>query len=252
VTDLRIAQRENKILQSQLLHAQRLDSLGTLAGGIAHDLNNTLVPVLALSDDMLHAMAQDDPFRRSADLILQSARRARDLVAQILTFARREAVEYDVFDIRDVLREFSPLMRATMPSSITIVENLDATGGVRGNRGQLLQVILNLFSNAAHAIGENPGCIYLSTAEVMSSRQEVETGKRFIQISVADTGCGMSEAVQRRLFEPFFTTRAVGRGLGLGLSVAHGIVASHQGYIDVKSVPGQGTRIDVLLPIADG
>jgi len=251
VTELRIAQRQNEILQTQLYHAQRLDSLGTLAGGIAHDLNNTLVPVLALSDAILQSVEMHDANRPLIELIRQGGQRASDLVAQILTFARREVLEYESFDVRTFLRKFAPLIRAIVPSSIKIVENLPATAQVHGNQGQLHQVILNLFSNAAHAIGDRPGYIYLSTADVSSVSPNGDTEKRFIQISVSDTGCGMSESEQARIFEPFFTTKNVGRGLGLGLSVAHGIVASHGGHIYVKSALNEGTRMDVVLPVAN-
>jgi signal transduction histidine kinase len=121
---------------------------------------------------------------------------------------------------------------------------------VRGSQSQLHQVILNLVSNAAHAIGDNPGRIYLSTADIRGIMLGNDTKKQFIQISVSDTGCGMSETVQAQMFEPFFTTKAVGRGLGLGLSVAHGIVASHGGRIHVQSARGEGTRVDVFIPVA--
>jgi PAS domain S-box-containing protein len=251
VTDLRIAQRENQALQLQLYHAQRLDSLGTLAGGIAHDLNNTLVPVLALSDAILHSIEADNPNRPLIELISQGGQRASDLVAQILTFARREVIEYEVFDVRTFLQQFAPLIRASIPSNIKIVENLPATAQVRGSQGQLHQVILNLFSNSAHAIGDSPGLVYLSTAEIGGVEPSADSERHFIQITVSDTGCGMTEAVQARMFEPFFTTKTVGRGLGLGLSVAHGIVASHGGHIYVKSAPDEGTRVDILIPAID-
>lgn len=250
VTDLRIAQRENKVLQTQLYHAQRLDSLGMLAGGIAHDLNNTLVPILALPDAIMQSIGANDPNRPLIELIKQGAQRASDLVAQILTFARREIIEYETFDVRTFLQQFTPLIRATIPSGIKIIENFPATGLVRGSQSQLHQVILNLVSNAAYAIGDSPGHIYLSTADLGGLELGGDTEKRFIQISVSDTGCGMSETVQAQMFEPFFTTKDVGRGLGLGLSVAHGIVTSHGGYIHVKSAVGEGTRVDVFIPMA--
>lgn len=249
VTELRMAEARNRVLQSQLYHAQRLDSLGTLAGGIAHDLNNTLVPVLALSDTVLSGMAETDPNRPLMSLIRQGGQRASDLVQQILAFARREVSEPELFDVRSFLEELSPLIRASIPPRVKIVENLGATAKILGSRAQLHQVILNLFSNAAQAIGDAPGRIYLSTAEVTGEEGENET--HFIQISVADTGPGMPENVKARIFEPFYTTKDVGGGLGLGLSVVHGIVASHGGHIHVESAPGQGTRMDVLIPVAN-
>jgi PAS domain S-box-containing protein len=250
VTELRMAQRENQALQSQLYHAQRLDALGTLAGGIAHDLNNTLVPVVALSDALLRSLGADDPHRPLMELIQEGGQRSAELVAQILAFARREVTEYELINLSEFLQQMLRLIRASVPKSIRIVEDLAATAKVSGNKGQLHQVLLNLFSNAAQAIGDDPGHIYLSTLEIDDPRLAGESGKHFIQISVADTGCGMSEEVQAHIFEPFFTTKRVGTGSGLGLSVAHGIVASHGGEIRVKSGPGEGSRFDVLLPVA--
>jgi signal transduction histidine kinase len=250
VTELRMAQRENQALQSQLYHAQRLDALGTLAGGIAHDLNNTLVPVVALSDAMLRSLGAEDPNRPLMELIQEGGQRAAELVAQILAFARREVTEYEIINLREFLPQLLRLIRASVPKSIKIVEDLTATPSVSGNKGQLHQVLLNLFSNAAQAIGDDPGHIYLSTVEIGGPQPDGGSGKHFIQISVADTGSGMSEEVQAHIFEPFFTTKRVGTGSGLGLSVAHGIVASHGGEIRVKSSPGEGSRFDVLLPVA--
>jgi signal transduction histidine kinase len=251
VTDLRAAQAETKALQNQLYHAQRLDSLGTLASGIAHDLNNTLVPVVALSEAVLHALAADDPNRPLMELIRDGGKRAADLVAQVLAFARREVGERELIDIGDFVRQSLRLVRASVPQAIKIVERLDVTARVKGNPGQLHQVLLNLVANASHAIGEGPGQIELSMHDARGAEFGGETGRRYIRMSVADTGCGMTADVQARIFEPFFTTKRVGTGSGLGLSVVHGIVASHEGQISVKSTPGNGARFDVFLPIVE-
>jgi PAS domain S-box-containing protein len=248
VTDLRVAQRANKDLQKQLYHAQRLDALGTLAGGVAHDLNNTLVPVVALTDLVLQSLDADDPNRPLIELVKQGGQRASELVEQVIAFAKREAPEHELIEVRPFLQQLLRLIHASVPGNIKIIENIPDAIRISGNRGQLHQVFLNLISNAIHAIGDKSGFVYLSTVIAQSS-EPGETGqKRFVQISVADTGCGIPLEVQSRVFEPFFTTKRVGEGTGLGLSVAHGIVLSHNGSIRVQSAPGEGARFDVLLP----
>lgn len=249
VTDLRMAQQAKQTLEFQLYHSQKLESLGVLSGGIAHDLNNTLVPIVALSHALLEALTPDDPNRPLLDLIREGGERARDLVAQVLAFTRRDTVEYTLISVRLSLEHSLKLLRASIPSSIEIVVDLAETAHVRGNRGQLHQIILNLFSNAAQAIGDHPGKIFLST-RLVKEEKEGQLQRDYICINVADTGCGMSEEVKARIFEPFFTTKRVGVGTGLGMAVVHGIVASHGGQIKVASTPEQGTSIDVLLPVA--
>lgn len=248
VTELRDALQAKLALEGQLYHAQKLDSLGVLAGGIAHDLNNTLVPVVALSQTILDDLQPDDLKRPLLDLIREGGERARDLVAQVLAFTRRDTVESTLINIRPFLEHSIKLLRAAIPRNIAIATDLTQTAHVRGNRGQLHQIILNLLSNAAQAIGDRSGKIFLSVGIVKSEmgRQPEE----FLCIKVTDTGCGMSEEIKARIFEPFFTTKRVGAGTGLGLSVVHGIVTSHGGRIKVASIPGQGSSFEVLLPVA--
>lgn len=252
VTDLRLAEREKSVLQNQLYHAQRLDALGTLAGGIAHDLNNTLVPILALSEAVAAALPRDDSRRAPVELIYQAGMRARDLVAQVLAFARREITEHRAIDLKDLLQSTMRLVRASIPTSIEIAERIDAVRPILGDPGQLHQVIVNLTANAAQAIGMAPGIIELSVTEAStkSASDQNLDAEMHILISIRDSGCGMTEAVQARIFEPFFTTKEVGSGLGLGLSVVHGIVTAHGGQIHVASSPGNGSQFNVYLPIA--
>jgi PAS domain S-box-containing protein len=250
VTELRLAQRENKALQSQLYHAQRLDSVGTIASGIAHDLNNTLASLVATSGVLLQSMDDRDPNRLRAELIKEAGLNASELVAQVLAFARREALAQEPIDIVPFLQHSLKLVRASIPNRIAINEELAVTARVNGNQGQLRQVVINLFFNASQAIGDRPGRIDLSTSEVNGAAIGGEARANYIRISVADSGCGMTEEVLARIFEPFFTTKRAGSGTGLGLSVVQGIVASHGGQIRVQSSEGQGARFDVYLPIA--
>jgi PAS domain S-box-containing protein len=252
VTELRLAQRENKALQSQLYQAQRLDSMGAIASGIAHDLNNTLASLVATSGVLLQAMDERDPNRLRAELIKEAGLNASELVTQVLAFARQEALVHEPIDLASFLEHSLKLVRASIAKRIQIREDLGRTAKVNGNPGQLRQVLFNLFFNAAQAIGEKTGRIDLSTADVRGRDFGGEDGRAYVRISVADTGRGMTDDIKARIFEPFFTTRGAGSGTGLGLSVVQGVVASHGGLIRVDSKEGKGTRFDVFLPALTG
>jgi PAS domain S-box-containing protein len=241
VTQIKRAEEERRNTESRMHHSQRLEALGTLAGGVAHDLNNALVPVLALTKLVAGRLPEDSRERRNLDTVVQAAVRARDLVKQILSFSRKEEQRREGVDLAAVTAEALGLLRASIPSSIRIEEAITPTPDILGDAGQLHQVIVNLVTNAAQAIGDTHGTI--------SVRLGLEADGQHLRLSVTDTGCGMDEATQGRIFEPFFTTKQVGQGTGLGLSVVHGIVTSHGGRIDLTSARGQGTRIDIVLPV---
>jgi PAS domain S-box-containing protein len=241
VTDLKRVEAERRTLELQLHHSQRLEALGTLAGGVAHEINNALVPVVALTKLMAGKFPEDSRERRNLTTVLSGAERSRDLVKQILAFSRREEEQRrESVDVAAVLQDALKLMRATVPTSIRLAEEIAAVPAVAGDPNQLHQVIVNLVNNAAQAIGETHGTITLGL------RAEADGGA--LRLWVADTGCGMEEATKVRIFEPFFTTREVGKGTGLGLAVVHGIIKEHGGRIEVQSTPGKGTRFDVVLP----
>jgi PAS domain S-box-containing protein len=247
VTELRAAERERAELQTQLLHAQRLEALGTLAGGIAHDLNNTLVPIISLSGLLLKGAAPAGRERECLELIQKSGTRGRDLVKRILTFARRSEPEQRWVDMTALVGGALPLLRSALPTTITIKEQLAPVAPIMADEGQLCQVLMNLVKNAADAIGDRIGEIVIEVAMDDGSAPD-DTGGA-VRLGVIDSGCGMGEETRRRAFEPFFTTKAVNEGTGLGLSVVHGIVAGHAGLISVDSRPGQGTRFDIRLPV---
>jgi PAS domain S-box-containing protein len=252
VTEIRAAERERELLQAQLNHAQRLDALGTLAGGIAHDLNNTLVPVVALSQAIENSLPEGDERQPLIELIRKGGERARDLVGQVLAFTRRENPVSQVVDLSEFLRTTMGLIRASIPTSIEIIEDLSSVRAVEADPSQLHQVLINLFANAAQAIGDRSGRIQLSLREVTAKMidKPISSADSYALMSVTDTGCGMDESVQARIFEPFFTTKRAGAGIGLGLAVAQGIVEAHGGRIFVFSQPEQGARFEVYLPIA--
>jgi PAS domain S-box-containing protein len=244
VTMIKRAEAERRALEGQLHHSQRLEALGTLAGGAAHEINNALVPVIGLTKLMAGKQAEGSRERRNLDIILAGAERSRDLVKHILAFSRKEEEERpkQSVDVAAVLHDALRLMRATVQTSIRLVEEIAPTPAIIGDPNQLQQVIVNIVANAAQAIGAAHGTITVTLAP--------EPDGAHLRLSVADTGCGMDEATQARVFEPFFTTKPVGEGTGLGLSVVHGIIKAHGGRIEIKSAPGQGSRFDLFLPVA--
>jgi PAS domain S-box-containing protein len=242
ITDERAADARRKELERQLQHSQRLEALGTLAGGVAHELNNTLVPILALSQLMLEALPPADPQRGDLEAVVEASGRARDLVQQILAFSRKQdadAGQHRV-DPAQVARGALAMMRGALPTTIQIVEHLADVPRIVGDANQLHQMIVNLMTNAAQALPSATGTITLGLSI---------TGANELCLSVADTGIGMDAKTLDRAFEPFFTSRGVSEGSGLGLSVVHGIVSDHGGHIDVQSTPGAGSEFRVFLPI---
>jgi PAS domain S-box-containing protein len=244
ITEQRAEEGKRRALEMQLIHAQRLDAIGTLAGGIAHDLNNTLVPIVALSKLSLARAAPGTLERENFDLIYQAGRRAKELVGQVLAFSRREAPEKRPVELGGLVTETLRLMRASLPSSIDLRWRMEETRPVEADSGQLHQVVVNLVTNAAQAIGREPGVIVV---EVAMEPDEDEARPR-VRMSVRDSGPGMSAQTRARIFEPFFTTRDVGEGTGLGLAIVHGIVTSHGGTIDVRSEMGEGAEFVMRLP----
>lgn len=250
VTELREAERRRDELERQLMHSQKLEALGTLAGGVAHDLNNTLVPILALSKLALEEIPQDSVVRGDIETIISASRRARDLVKQILVFSRKQTPAKREVDLVAVISEALGMLRASLPATIEIIEQVMQVPPLFGDPTQLHQVVVNLVTNAAQAIGDKVGQIRISVRSPIEQTASLQTpaGERLIYMSIADSGCGMDAGTIDRIFEPFFTTREVGEGTGLGLSVVHGIVAGHGGTIVVHSQPGEGTEITLSLP----
>jgi PAS domain S-box-containing protein len=254
VTAARIAEERQRDLEMQLQHAQRVEALGRLAGGIAHDLNNTMVPVVTLSKLTLKHLPEGSIERSNLELIHQSGVRARGLIHQILAFSRKEKAVKQRVDLANFVTETLGMIRATAPSTIQIDHTAEAgLPPVTADPSQLHQVLINLITNAVQAIGGEMGTITISldgAAIEASDGADATTSGPAVRLVIGDTGCGMDKTIVDRIFEPFFTTKAVGEGTGLGLSVVHGIVGSHGGRITVASDVGRGTRITILLPAA--
>ena len=247
VTELRRADAQRQELEHQLRHSQKLEALGTLAGGIAHDLNNTLVPVVAMASLGLKRAGDDPKMRQYLELIKDAGNRARDLVKRVLAFSRKDRAERQEFSMAGVVREALAMLRATTPSTISLASDIRPVPGFVGDPTQIHQIVVNLVTNAVQAIGNAAGTVSVTLSAVVEGPGRKPTSIRLV---VSDTGCGMDDATAQRIFEPFFTTKGVGEGTGLGLSVVHGIVTAQGGTIKIESRPGQGSRFVVELPMA--
>lgn len=239
ITELRQSQARERELHAALQHRQKFEALGTLAGGIAHDMNNTLVPILALSKRAMTNALIGTREHTNFETIYRASEHARDLVKQILTFSRKESADKKRVPLGRLTHDALQMVHASLPATIALVERIGEVPFVLGDAGQLRQVIINLTTNAAQAIGEAAGTITI----------HVECdGADEVQLSVRDTGCGINDAHLPWLFDPFFTTKEAGQGTGLGLSVVHGIVTAHGGHIEVKSELGRGAEFTVTFP----
>ena len=242
VTELRGAEKREREMERQLLHAQKLEALGTLAGGVAHDLNNTLVPILALTKVTANRLPAESRERNNLLTVMEACARARSLVQRILAFSRKQNSEKRAFDLAATVREALRMLRASLPATVQLVERVEDVPSFFGDSSQLHQVMINLVTNAAQAIGTAMGTITIELKQL-----EDDAG---VSLAISDTGCGMDDATAARIFEPFFTTKEVGQGTGLGLSLVHGIVSSHGGRIKVSSRIGKGTTFDIHLPLS--
>jgi len=241
-------------LQAQLLQAQKMEAIGTLAGGIAHDFNNILGGIVGFTE-LARMRAGDNPkLREPLEAVLQASRRAASLVRQILAFSRHNERNIEIVQLRTIVTEALTLLRASIPATIEFEVRLSADAApIRADPTQIHQVILNLCSNAEHAMRGHPGrlCVALSNVEVDAALCATHTRLRpgpHVRLTVSDTGCGIESELLTRVFEPFFTTKPPGEGSGLGLSVVHGIMETHGGVVTVESKPGVGTRFDLYFP----
>ena len=247
---------EREQLDQKVRETQRIESLGTLASGIAHEFNNLLTVILGHAELAMREVAKKSPALESLQMIRKASQQARHVVQQILTFSRHEPTERRVVPLVPVLQEAISLLRATLVLSIDLECRFAAdTPQVSGDPMQLQQIVLNLCINAAQATAGRGGSIKVRSAAVtlplaaLGARVELPPGQ-YARISVSDSGVGMDAATMSHIFEPFFTTKPVGEGTGLGLSVVHGIVQLHGGAITVQSEPGRGSTFEVYLPAA--
>ncbi len=251
------SQKERERLQSQLIQAQKMEAIGNLAGGIAHDFNNILTGIMGYTEFYMDAVRDRPKVHQGMEQVLKAAERARDLVRQVLTFSRKtEHVKKPVI-LAQIVDEVVHFMRASLPTTIEMNPQISARSDViLGDPSQLHQVLVNLCTNAGHAMKDKGGILYIGLNKVVIDEDDllktppIKHG-RYLLLTVRDTGHGISRGNLERIFEPYFTTKEKGEGTGLGLAVVHGIVKDHGGEIRVYSEEGHGTSFNVYLPLME-
>ena len=245
---------EQRRLEIQLQQSQKMEAIGTLAGGIAHDFNNILFPIMGHSEMLMMDLPEDSPSYMSLNEIYTGAIRARDLVKQILAFSRQENNELKLMRIQPVIVEALKLIRALIPKTIEIDQDINENCGViKSDPTQIHQIIMNLTTNAYHAMEDTGGQLKVSLKQVKLGMHnlinpDMEPGI-YACLAVVDSGVGMDADLTKKIFDPFFTTKEQGKGTGMGLSVVHGIVRSNGGAIQIYSRPGEGSQFYVYLPV---
>jgi len=248
---------EEKVkLEAQFQQAQKLESVGRLAGGVAHDLNNLLAPILGYGEMLLDDFSEEDARKEDMGEIVKAGKRARDLVRQLLALSRRQVMEFNSIDLNSVLTQFEKLLRRTIREDIVIdVIRSPSLPHIMGDIGQLEQVIMNLAVNAQDSMPEG-GRLSIETEmvevdESYAAEKPGMTAGPYVRLALSDTGCGMDSETLTHIFEPFFTTKAKDQGTGLGLATVYGIVKQHGGSIWINSEPGKGSTFKLYFPVAE-
>lgn len=259
MTERRKAERENKKLAEQLQRSEKMEALGTLAGGVAHDLNNILAGIVGYPDLLLMELAEDNPLRQSIEIIKESGQKAAEIVQDLLTLARRGVSKREVMNLNNIIREYwrSPefgQLKSYHPDIQFTLQIDEELFNMQGSRVHIFKTIMNLVSNAAEAIPKK-GHILVMTENrhvdrSFNSYERIPEGD-YVSLSVEDTGVGVSMEDYKRIFEPFYTKKMMGRsGTGLGLAVVWGTVKDHNGFIDLVSKEGQGTIFTIFFPVS--
>ena len=253
ITDRKQAEEERRKLEDQVRQAQKMESIGLLAGGVAHDFNNLLTPILGYADILSLDFAEDDPRQAQLRQIREAAQRAKDVVQRLLAFSRKQVLELKTVNLGDIIRKFENILRRTIRENIEIdIEVSPDLCRVKADPGQIEQVLLNLSINAQDAMPEG-GHLLIAAENIdldpayPSRFQDIQPGQ-YAVLSVKDTGVGIDDGVQKNIFEPFYTTKELGKGTGLGLSTVYGIVKQHDGFISVSSEKGRGSTFKIVLP----
>jgi signal transduction histidine kinase/CheY-like chemotaxis protein len=248
---------EKERLQHQLQQAQKMEAIGTLAGGIAHDFNNILSAILGYTELILLELEPDHAISGNLKQVVKAGNRAKDLVNQILAFSRQSPQNIHSIKIQPIVKETLGLLRASLPKNIKIESSIESDlCGISADPTQIYQVLMNLCTNAAHAMEKEGDLLRIDLKNVevgpddMVPYPDLQPGS-YVMLTIEDNGHGIDPSIQDRIFDPYFTTKAPGKGTGMGLSVVHGIVKSHGGTISLASTPGQGSTFNVLFPRLD-
>lgn len=255
VTDRKLAEKEKRLLESQLNHSQKLEAIGQLAGGVAHEFNNILTAIIGFSHLLVMKTEENSQVRHFSSQILTSAERASTLTRSLLTFSRKQIFYPHHVNVNETIEKIGKLLSRLIREDIEFITELEREKiMVLADEGQLEQVLVNLVTNARDAMPRG-GRVTVRTSVVHLDREFVQTRAlgepgNYARISVIDTGTGMDSSVREKMFEPFFTTKEPGKGTGLGLAIVYGIIKQHNGLIDVSSRPGKGSEFSVYLPLA--
>lgn len=245
---------EKRKLESRIFHAQRIDSIGNLAGGVAHDFNNILTSILGSTAIMRRKMRKSDTWYRFVEIIETAAKRGAGLTRQLLTFARKTSVQFKPIIVNDIVEETLHLFERGIDKTITVRKKLaPEVCLINGDDGQIQQALLNLLINARDALPQG-GTITVTTARLGAGQTPPHGGpenpaNEYVLIAVQDNGVGMDQVTQQRIFEPFFTTKDQGKGTGLGLAVVYGVVNAHNGFINVQSEEHRGSQFSLYIPL---
>lgn len=257
VTERMRAQEERERLEQQLIQAQKMESIGRLAGGVAHDFNNLLTAIIGYSQLMLSQIREDAPFRRELEEIMKAGQRAGALTSQLLAFSRQQKLERKVINLNDTIDNVINMLSRIIGEDVeVVVESGASLAPIYADPTQIEQVLLNLSVNARDAM-PGGGKLTIRTADIaMDDELCLHTNwarpGKYSLLEVTDTGHGMDQETIHKIFDPFFTTKSVGKGTGLGLSVVYGIINQHDGLINVRSAPGGGTSFEIYFPIYEG
>jgi len=250
---LKKTEQEKRDLEIKYMQSQKMEAIGIMAGGIAHDFNNMLAIILGNAEMALVHISDENPGKHCLQQILSASQRVKDLVKQILTFSRQNDQEFLPLHLFSVIRDSLQLLRATIPTTVSIVQNFSqGDDTAMADATQIHQLIMNLCSNAVHAMDEKgtlevTGAVIDITESDVASQPGVQPG-RYVRLRVSDTGVGIAKEIQEQIFDPFFTTKGVHEGTGMGLSIVLGIVKSHKGVVEVSSEPGDRTTFTIFFP----
>ncbi len=256
ISERKRAEKEKKKLEDQLIRVQKMEAIGTLAGGIAHDFNNILTAMVGYTGIALIDAGKGTSLESNLHEVLKAGNRAKDLVKQILTFSRSTEQEMKPIQVKIIIKEVLKLIKASLPSTIEIRQSVFSDSQIMADPVQIHQVLMNLCTNAGHAMREHGGILEVGLSDVeldtdfLKEYPEMNPGS-YIKMTVRDTGQGMAPEIIDRIFDPYFTTKAPGEGTGLGLAIVQGIVESYKGAVTVMSEPGKGSTFTIFLPVIE-
>ena len=255
ITERKLAEKERKTMQAQLQQAQKMEAIGTLAGGIAHDFNNILAAILGYAEMARENSQTGSIAANDIDQVIKASHRAKELVRQILAFSRQDETERIPLQPALIIKETSKLLRSSLPATIDIKLDLDPESVlIMADPTQVHQLLMNLCTNAYHAMEETGGTLSISLKQEspvwddLVNEPGLQSGN-FVRLSISDTGSGIDPEIRERIFEPYFTTKPIGKGTGMGLSIIHGIVKSYGGFVSCYSQPEKGTCFHIYLPV---